>query len=173
MPFTPFHFGPGFFIKSIASKWFSFRVFILTNIITDLEPLYYILHNQWPAHRFFHTYLGATFIAMICAVIANPIFYSMALVWNILFKNFKVEKVNIPKVTLIISALIGTYSHVFLDSFMHRDMIPWYPVSEYNSLLERLGFIEIHFLCVLLGIAGLGIYLLVIVYKRVRGALVG
>jgi hypothetical protein len=41
---------------------FSFTVFCYAQVVTDLEPAYYMLRGQYPVHRFFHSYLGATMI---------------------------------------------------------------------------------------------------------------
>ena len=158
MPFTPFHFGPGFFVKSIFPKRFSFKIFILANIITDTEPLYFILTNQYPLHRFFHTYLGATFIAVVCIAFGRPICHWGTNTWNIVFKTFKMNNDRIPDTALVISAFIGTYSHVFLDSIMHRDITPFYPFNSSNGLLHSLSYAQLHLFCVLAVIAGGIIY---------------
>src|SRR6476659_8577458 len=63
MPFTPFHFGPGGAIHVLAPKRVSFIAFCVSNVLTDVEPLYFILTRQYPLHRFFHTYVGATVMA--------------------------------------------------------------------------------------------------------------
>ena len=122
MPVTPFHFGPGFFIKSILFKRFSFRVFILANILIDIEPLYYILTNQYPLHRFFHTYIGATVVAIVSIFLGR-------IIWR-----------QIPKSAIIIGAFLGTHSHILLDSVMHADLQPFYPFSNVNSLLHVLSY---------------------------------
>ncbi len=142
MPITPFHFGPGFFIKSMFSERFSFRVFILANILIDVEPLYYILTDQWPLHRFFHSYIGATVVAVITVVLGR-------LIWT---KN--------SKMSIIAGAFIGTYSHVFLDSIMHADLQPFYPFTKVNSLLHVLSYFQLHMLCVFTVILGGLFYIL-------------
>jgi hypothetical protein len=60
MPFTPFHFGPGLFIKSIIPNKFGLLPYIFVNVVIDIESLYFIVSQQFPYHRFFHTYLGVT-----------------------------------------------------------------------------------------------------------------
>ena len=158
MPITPFHFGPGFLVKSVLSKYFSFRIFVLSNIIIDLEPLYFILTNQYPLHRFFHTYLGATVAAVAFIVIGRPLCYWLTGRWNMLLKSFKIDNRKIPMLALIVSAFIGTYSHVFLDSIMHQDLHPFYPWSQSNGLLHILSYGQLHLFCVLTGIIGIVIY---------------
>ena len=64
MPFTPFHVGPGAAIKAIMPRHFSFTVFCFAQIVTDIETAFYLLRGEYPLHRIFHTYLGATVVAM-------------------------------------------------------------------------------------------------------------
>ena len=65
MPFTAFHFGPGALVHCAAPKHVSFLAFCGANVLVDVEPLYFMLTHQWPIHRFFHTYVGATVAAAI------------------------------------------------------------------------------------------------------------
>src|SRR3954467_4559030 len=60
MPLTPFHFGPGGALHVLAPKRISFLAFCACNVFIDVETLYFLLTNQYPLHRFFHTYVGAT-----------------------------------------------------------------------------------------------------------------
>jgi hypothetical protein len=153
MPITPFHFGPAVLIKVFVRN-FSFRIFVLANILIDVEPGYYLLIDQPPFHRFFHSYLGATIVAVITALVGIPLCRFGTNVWNMLFKRYKIEQLNISAGVLIISALIGTYSHVLLDSLMHWDMAPFQPFSKANPLINAIGFAEVHWLCLILGIIG-------------------
>jgi hypothetical protein len=63
VPITPFHFGPGAAIYAAAPRYVSFFAFCAANILMDVEPLYYMLTQQYPLHRFFHTYIGASIVA--------------------------------------------------------------------------------------------------------------
>ena len=158
MPITPFHFGPGFLTKAIFQKYFSFRVFVLTNVIIDLEPIYFVLTNQYPLHRFFHTYLGATVIAVACIVFGRPICYQLTDIWNTLFNNFRIVNKEISTPALIVAAFIGAYSHIILDSIMHQDLYPFYPWSKTNNLLHILSYEQLHLFCILTAVIGAGIY---------------
>jgi len=73
MPFTPLHFGPGTAIKAVIPGSFSLTVFAFSQIVIDLEPLYYLLRDAWPVHRFLHTYRGATGVAVCSIVAGKPI----------------------------------------------------------------------------------------------------
>ena len=160
MPVTPFHFGPGFLIKSLLFKRFSFRIFVLSNVIIDLEPLYFILTNQYPLHRFFHTYLGATIIAVACIVVGRTVCYQLTNLWNVIFKSLPIDNVKIATPALVSSAFVGTYSHVFLDSMMHRNLLPFSPWNNSNGLLYIVSYEQLHLFCLLAGLVGIAIYLL-------------
>ncbi len=158
MPITPFHFGPGFLAKATFTKYFSFRIFMLTNVIIDLESIYFVLTNQYPLHRFFHTYFGATIIAVGCIVVGRQICYRLTSIWNMIFKSFKTINKEISVVALIITVFVGTYSHIILDSIMHQDLCPFYPWNKSNDLLHILSYGQLHLFCVLTGVIGIAIY---------------
>ena len=54
----------------------------------------------------------------------------------------------------ITGALVGTYSHIFLDRIMHSDMQPFAPLSEVNALLHLISVGGLHLLYVLCGAFG-------------------
>ena len=39
MPFTPYHFGPSGFVGLVFGKWIDLPVFVLANVIVDVEVL--------------------------------------------------------------------------------------------------------------------------------------
>ncbi len=59
---------------------------------------------------------------------------------------------------VFISAFIGTFSHVFLDSIMHSDVEPFYPFFLENSLLGLITINQLHQWCLYSGIVGAGLY---------------
>lgn len=69
MPITPFHLIAITPVKAIIPKHFSWSVFVLTNIVIDLEPITFFLITLNPQHLFFHTIIGATLIAVFCATL--------------------------------------------------------------------------------------------------------
>lgn len=154
MPFTPFHFGPAACLKALLPSKFSFVAFCYAQVITDLEVAYYIVTEHVPAHRFTHTYVGAIFIALVSGVTAIPIhkFISSTLKkssFNSLFTNPLTFKIS------LLSALLGTYSHVFLDSIMHADVAPFWPLYEGNPFLGIIPLSILHLICMVLGIIGI------------------
>ena len=85
----------------------------------------------------------------------NSIFLLFSLI--IIFKYRKIEVVLSWKVTFI-SAFIGSYSHVALDSIMHSDINPFYPLEISNNLLYLLSHQQLHIFCLISGIVGFVLY---------------
>ena len=74
MPFTPFHFGPSASVAFPLKKYIDIPVFVLANVVIDLEPLTVMVFNlSYPVHGFFHTLLGGIFIGTLWGLVA----YSM------------------------------------------------------------------------------------------------
>ena len=156
MPITPFHLLVITPVKAIAPRKFSWAVFALVNVLIDLEPITYFLITLNPEHRFFHTIIGATLIAVLAAVYGRR-FCEVAIgIWNAEIKsNWLVADVSISKVAAWSGALIGAWSHLLLDSFMHDDIKPLSPFSDSNVLLGTLPIATLHTICVVSGFIGL------------------
>lgn len=154
MPFTPLHFGPALLAKSCARK-FSFTIFVFSQVVMDSEPLYFMLRQDWPAHRLFHTFLGCNIPLLITLFFGKFICEIWLKAWNAL--GFKGESRISWKITFL-SAAAGTYSHVLFDGLMHRDMQPFWPVVSGNPLLQFGVGGNIAPFCVLCAAAGVLIY---------------
>ena len=135
MPITPFHIIAGVAVKSVFNKHFSWSIFALTNIIIDVEVIYYILTIGEASHKFFHTLIGSTIVALSCAIIGIPICERLLKFWNKNLQNVKsLEKLkwlstetDISVVSSFTGAFVGAYSHIILDSLMHFDVKPFEP----------------------------------------------
>jgi membrane-bound metal-dependent hydrolase YbcI (DUF457 family) len=152
MPFTPFHMGPGLLVKALLQGSFSLMVFGWAQVIMDIQPLIVILTGEGHLHGFTHTYVGATLIGLACAVTGK---YAA---------EFGLRLIGCPQFlpvrwpVAIVSAFIGSYSHVLIDSLMHADMAPLAPFSDVNPLLHGVPVDTLHQICVYSGIVGAGLY---------------
>jgi len=155
MPITPFHMGPGIFIKAILQGSFSLMVFGWAQIIMDIQPLIVLISGEGHLHGFSHTYLGATLIAIFSALTGK---YLSELGLRIIGITTPEHIIKIGWRTVFLSAFIGSYSHVLLDSIMHADVEPFYPVTLSNAFLGTLDYDGIHKLCLYSGLAGAVIY---------------
>jgi membrane-bound metal-dependent hydrolase YbcI (DUF457 family) len=154
MPFTPFHMGPGILIKSILQGSFSLMIFGWTQIVMDIQPLFVMISGDGHLHGFSHTYMGAILIALFCAIsgkylsdgllklLRTPMLYSGKILWPV----------------SILSALIGSFSHVLLDSIMHSDVEPFYPFNQLNMFHQFISTATLHKFCLYSGLLGTAIY---------------
>jgi membrane-bound metal-dependent hydrolase YbcI (DUF457 family) len=151
MPITPFHFGPGAAIHAVAPKHVSFLAFCAANVLIDIEPLYYMLTGQYPLHRFFHTYVGASLITL-----ATVLIFLAALK---LASRFRLPDLlqwqSLSSRAIWLGAAIGSYSHIVFDSVMHADITPLFPFSETNVLYQLIPLGKLHLFCVYSAILGL------------------
>ncbi len=150
MPFTPFHFGPGAAIHALAPRKISFLAFCAANVLIDVEPLYYLLTHQYPLHRFFHTYVGATLIALATALL----FLGALWLYRKLGLPDPFRLQGLKALPVWLGAAAGSYSHVLLDSVMHPDIVPLAPFSTANALYEIIPVDLLHVACIALAIAG-------------------
>jgi hypothetical protein len=74
MPFTPYHFGPSGFIGLVFRKWIDLPVFVLANVIVDVEVLIiWAFHLGWPIHRYAHTLLIGAAVGALWGIAAYPL----------------------------------------------------------------------------------------------------
>ena len=154
MPFTPIHMGPGIFIKAVLQSSFSLMVFGWTQIIMDIQPLIVLITGEGHLHGFTHTYLGATILALISAYTGKY----LSQIGLVIIGIGKDNPVEIFWWVAILSAFIGSYSHVYLDSIMHFDVQPYYPITLTNSFHEMVSVSTLQKICMYSGLIGAAIY---------------
>lgn len=155
MPFTPIHMGPGILIKSLLQGSFSLMVFGWTQIIMDIQPLIILISGEGYLHGFTHTYVGAILIAIFAALTGK---YLSELGLKIL-KTSKTNKlISIAWWVVFLSAFIGSFSHVLLDSIMHSDVESFFPFTLDNQFLGLISVSVLHKLCLYSGLVGAAIY---------------
>lgn len=154
MPFTPIHMGPGILIKSVLQGSFSLMVFGWTQIVMDIQPLFVLLSGDGHLHGFSHTYMGATLLAIISALTGK--YLSQFGLWVLGIEDSFYT--TIKWWVVLLSAFVGSYSHVLLDSIMHSDVQPFYPFILLNPMLTIIPVSALHKLCMYSGLAGAGVY---------------
>ena len=162
MPITPFHMGPGLLIKSVLQGYFSLIIFAWAQILMDIQPLLVILTGKGQLHGFSHTYIGATLIAIIAAYTGQWIYHWLVYFIENDFTDYQKKLFDVSaKITAAIcisSALIGTFSHVLLDSIMHADIQPFFPLGIENQILLIVSIKTLHKLCIYTGLIGTVIF---------------
>ena len=149
MPFTPYHIGPGIFIKSLLRTRFSLFIFGWTQILMDVQALLFIFIGFGSLHGISHTYIGAIFISII-SVISGKFLINL-----INYYNNEIKIMSPSFQVIYISAFIGSFSHIILDSIMHADMQPFYPFFIDNNILRLISINQLHEFCIYSGVVGL------------------
>lgn len=156
MPITPFHFGLGAALHGTSPKNVSFLSFCAANILIDVESLYNLIQRHHPVHAFFHTYVGASFVAVGILFLFFGMRRFASRFWLPNFLSWRT--LNAKQVA--IGATFGAYSHIVLDSIMHADIRPFAPFSQANHLLGVLSLTTLHIFCLICAVFGLVLFCL-------------
>lgn len=160
MAFTPFHFGPAVFLKSLINSRFSFAAFAATQVVIDCETLYYLNKGEYPYHRVLHTFAGAGLIGLAVAWVSILIWRFVFALWPQLerwFSSRNLLRAETSTVGVFVGGLLGGLTHPLFDGMMHPDVRPFAPFNDGNPWLGIVDFEQLMLGCVVLGIAGLAI----------------
>ena len=125
-------------------------VFGWAQIVMDIQPLIVLITGEGHLHGFSHTYVGATLLAIFSALSGK---YLSEFGLFVLGLN-RQWQVKIAWWVSFLSAFIGTFSHVFLDSIMHSDVQPFFPFTTSNSFLGLISVQALHKVCLYSGFVG-------------------
>ena len=155
MPLTPFHWS-----AVILGLLFFSTLYIpalaISSVLIDLEPFYYIFISPHTSevHGFFHTYLGATLIAIVVALILIKARKTVDKIMSF----FRLEQGNASNSWVYCSSLIAAYSHILLDSFLYSDIEPFWPLTKENAFLGLVQSSDVYLFTIILIIASILIY---------------
>ncbi len=120
--------GIGVAAKAVAPRLISLQVFAVTQVVMDIEPGVRMVMNSDVLHGWTHTLAGAV-----------PVALASAVMWQILERRrvWRWTFDSIHPAMLWTTCLVGTWSHVLLDSLIHRDMAStreWLPLDPWLFL---------------------------------------
>jgi hypothetical protein len=153
--------GPGIAVKALLQGSFSLMVFGWAQIVMDLQPLFVLITGEGNLHGFSHTYIGATLLGVLSAL-SGKYLSEIGLYFLGLNQDWKIV-IGWP--VAFFSAFIGTFSHVLLDSIMHSDVEPFFPVST-NPILGVISVGALHKLCFYSGAIGGILYFAIHAWRR-------
>lgn len=159
MPLTPFHLGPGLLIGEVFEKRVNLISIIFASILIDIRVLFcFFVGCTGRFHGPLHTFIGATVVALFIAI----------MVWNLKkplkkFTDIFKIKNGYSRSSIILGSFIGTWLHIILDSFMHSDIIPFWPMKS-NFLLGMISNGTNYLLCTI----ALMIGLIIFIYRYLR-----
>lgn len=132
MPLTPYHLGPAFLVGLLLLSYIDFPTFVIASVIVDVEPMVVLLLKlDMPLHGFFHSFIGGT----LAALALTAFMAKFRKRFSGLLSFFRLERKASLK-GILAAALLGVYIHLLLDSTMHADMQPFYPLP-INPFLEQ------------------------------------
>lgn len=158
MPFTPFHLGPGLALKGVAAPVFSWSAFAAAQVVIDCETLYYLIKQEYPVHRFFHSFLGAAAAALVTTALVLIIVRAFATGLSRLVAPYMVStstaRGEFSLLGVFLGSLAGGLSHPFLDGIMHPDVRPFMPWSDSNPFFGLIGVTPLHLACAAAAVFG-------------------
>jgi len=158
MPFTVFHMGSGILIKALLQGSFSLMVFGWSQIVMDLQPLWVLINGHGHLHGFSHTFIGSLLLAVVAALTGK---YLSEFGLTLLAISKASQPIKISWLVAFVSGLVGCFSHVVLDSIMHSDVQPFYPLTLNNPMLGYITISSLHKFCLYSGLVGTAVFYIV------------
>lgn len=153
MPFTPYHFGPSGFAALVFRKWIDLPVFVLANVVIDIEPGIVLLFGlDYPAHGLCHTFLFGTAIGLAWGLLAYPIRGVFGWLMWLFALSYRTSLAK-----MVFSAVLGVWLHILLDSFCWPDIRPFWPLHV-NPFLSLTTVRTIRLLCTISFVPAIAVY---------------
>lgn len=161
MPFTPYHAGPSGLLGMILYRWVNLPAMILSNVAMDMEPLVVLTLkiSKYPEHGFFHSFGGALIIGLLFVILYEKIKKPIGL----LMSTAGLKQDN-SFFSIVLGSLLGSLLHVVFDSFMYRDIMPFYPLDD-NPFYGVFTPPQVRLIC----IACFGISVLIYIGMKIFG----
>ena len=159
MPFTPYHFGPSGFIGLVFRKWLDIPVFVLANVIVDVEVLVVrLLDAGWPIHRYIHSLLIGAAAGIAWAMAAYPMRNLFKKIMQILLIPYQTSFLK-----MLVSGILGVWLHVAIDSIYHWDVSLFWPNRELRPLYKLVTTQQVEMICAILFIWVLILYIMMVI----------
>ncbi len=111
-------------------------VFVLANVAVDIEvAVINFLNSGWPYHRFCHSLIGGIVIGIALGLIAY--YFIPVFKWGMNLFRLPYQS-GLKK--LIISGILGAWTHTLIDATYHWDVRIFWPLNAkplYNLLTKQ------------------------------------
>jgi len=144
MPITPYHFGPSGFIGLVFRKWIDIPIFVLANVVVDVEVLViWFFAPNWPTHRYCHTLLIGAVVGAAWGLAAYPFRHFLKRLMQIFRMPYET---SIWK--MVVSGILGVWCHVIIDAIYHWDVQIFWP-SKATPLYGLISKQQVETVCVI------------------------
>jgi hypothetical protein len=151
LPFTPFHWGISILFQALLIFLDPIALFI-GSIIPDIEGItaWFILPGRGlPLHGPLHSFTGAFFLALLTGICS---WFCFKYMFPYLAEKFQLNlPFSLPNYSLkcsILSAGLGTFSHIILDAPLYSEMDLLYPLGVGNPLYDTVPGPLVYSICV-------------------------
>jgi len=159
MPFTPFHWGPVLIIGYFAYRYLNLPTLLVAAVAVDFRAtLVFFGVLDGAIHGIFHTFIGATLIGILIALVFR-LFRGQI---GTLMQNLGLPEQEYTWSSIFVAAMVGTYSHIVLDAILYDYLMPFYPYGD-NPFYGVLASFEVYLLCTLAGVIGVLLF-----YKKMN-----
>lgn len=170
MPFTPYHFGPSGFIGLVFRKWIDVPVFVLANVVVDVEVLVVMFFGLGsPHHRYCHTLLIGAAVGALWGAAAYPLRPLFEGLMRALYIPYKPHFWK-----MVISGILGVWLHVLIDGGYHHDVKVFWPNKTewlWVTVMSHLSREQIRTICLVFFIAAVIPYAVAVVSYMKRNRL--
>lgn len=167
MSFTPYHFGPSGFFGLLFRKWIDLPVFVLANVVVDVEVIVIEFFGLgWPVHRYCHTLLVSAVVGAFWGIAAYPLRHLFKGIMEIFYVPYKT---SLRK--MIVSGILGVWLHVLIDGLYHSDVRIFWPCKTMlllQTIRDHINRGQIETICMLFFVAAFVVYVLSVMIFRSR-----
>src|SRR5512144_1044218 len=132
MPFTPFHFGPAVLFKGMFPAVISATAFIATQVTVDSEVMWNMMRGHFPVHGHMHSLVAATGIGLLVGAVVRGFGIWLS---PLLGTDSQSGRAEWNWMGALLGGALGGATHSLLDSFMYREIEPFWPLASGNPLL--------------------------------------
>jgi hypothetical protein len=143
MPLPIYHLGPSAFFGLTLRKWLDVPVFILANVVVDIEVLFIRLSGSGgPFHRYTHTLLLGAIAGAVWGIAAYPLRHIFEKIMRMLLIPYQT---GLRK--MILSGILGVWLHVVIDAVYHWDVRIFWP-SNVKPLWNLINQKQVEIVCI-------------------------